>query len=130
MSQLSDYAENLLANFLANNQTATRPTAWHVGLFTVAPSDAGGGTEVSTTSTGYSRQAFTFGAASGGQVANTNSGSFGPASASWGTVSHFGVFDAPTGGNLLWWGSLTTSRTIASGESATFAVGAFTLTLA
>jgi hypothetical protein len=120
MTQFSDYAENLLCNFLLNNATATRPTAWFVALYTAAPSDSGGGTEVSTG--GYSRQAVTFSVASAGATSNTGALTF-TASASWGTITHIGIFDASTGGNLLMHGALTTPRTIGAGETLTFAIG-------
>ena len=63
MSALSDHAENLILNFLMTSGTATRPTAWYVALYTVAPSDAGGGTEVS--GNGYSRQTVAWDTATG-----------------------------------------------------------------
>lgn len=62
MAALSDYAEKLLLDWMMTNGSATRPTAWYVALYTAAPSDSGGGTEVS--GNGYSRQAVTFDAAS------------------------------------------------------------------
>ena len=64
MAALSDYAEKLVLDWLMTNGSATRPTAWYVGLYTAAPNDAGGGTEVS--GSGYSRQAVTFDAATSG----------------------------------------------------------------
>jgi len=128
MSALSDYAETLLANFIANATTATRPTTRYLALFTAAPSDSGGGTEVS--GSGYARQAVTFGAASSGVTANTSTHTYTAAGGAWGTITHFGIFDALTGGNLLWHGAVTTSRTIADGESLTVAASAFTLTMA
>jgi len=71
MSALSDYSEKLLLDWLMTTGSATRPTAWYVGLFTAAPSDSGGGTEVS--GNGYSRQSVTFDAAAspGGTTSNT-----------------------------------------------------------
>jgi hypothetical protein len=57
MSSFTDHTENLVLNFLLTTNTATRPTAWYVGLFTAAPSDTGGGTEVS--GNGYARVAIT-----------------------------------------------------------------------
>lgn len=128
MASLSDHAETLIANFVANNTTATRPTAWHLALYTAAPNDAGGGTELS--GLGYSRQAITFGAASSGVVQNTSTHTFTASGGSWGTVSHYGIFDASTSGNLLWHGALTASRTVGDGEQLTVAVGAFSLTIA
>lgn len=128
MAALSDASETLLANFIANATTATRPTAWFLALFTAAPSDSGGGTELSTG--GYARQAITFGAASSGVVANTSTHTFTATGASWGSVTHYGIFSASSAGTLYWHGALGTPRTIADGESLTVAASAFTLTLA
>jgi len=130
MAALSDHAEALLLDWLMTNGTATRPTAWYVGLFTAAPSDAGGGTEVSTG--GYARQSVTFDAASspGGTTSNSGAVTFTASGADYGTVTHIGIFDASTSGNLLWHGALTASKTVADGDTLEFSVGNIDLTLA
>lgn len=69
------------------------------------------------------------GAATGWAIANDGAITFPTASASWGTVTHFGVFDASTAGNLLYWGALTTSKAVGSGDTASFAVGELDVTL-
>jgi len=130
MAALSDHAENLLLNFLMTSGTATRPTAWYVGLFTAAPNDAGGGTEVS--GNGYSRQAVSWDTASGtgGTTSNSTAETFTASGGDWGTITHIGIFDASSAGNLLWHGSLTASKTINDGDSLEFAIGAIDLTIA
>ena len=130
MAALSDYAEKLLLDFLMTTGTATRPTAWYVGLFTAAPNDAGGGTEVS--GSGYARQAVAFDAATSGAGTTSNTGAvtFTAAGGAWGTITHIGIFDASTSGNLLWHGSLTVSKTVADGDTLQFAVGNIDLTMA
>jgi len=130
MAALSDYAEKLLLDWMMTNGSATRPTAWYVALYTAAPSDSGGGTEVS--GSGYARQAVTFAAAStpGGTTSNTGAVSFTAAGGSWGTISHIGIFDTLTSGNLLWHGSMTASKTIADGDTLEFAIGNIDLTIA
>lgn len=130
MAALSDYAEKLLLDWLMTTGSATRPTGWHVALYTVAPSDSGGGTEVS--GNGYARQSVTFGAASspGGTTSNTNEVTFTASGGSFGTVTHIGIFTASTGGNLLWHGAMTASKTIADGDSLVFAIGNIDLTIA
>ena len=130
MSALSDYAEKLLLDWMMTNGTATRPTAWYIALYTAPPSDSGGGTEVA--GNGYSRQAVTFGAASspGGTTDNTGSVSFTATGGNWGTITHVGIFDASTTGNMLWHGAMTASRTINDGDTLSFAIGAVTITLA
>lgn len=130
MAALSDHAEALLLDWLMTSGTATRPTAWYVALFTAAPSDSGGGTEVSTG--GYSRQSVTFDAASspGGTTSNSAAVTFTASGADYGTVTHIGIFDASTSGNLLWHGALTASKTVADGDTLEFSAGNIDLTLA
>jgi len=130
MAALSNYAEKLLLDWSMTTGSATRPTAWYVALYTAAPDDTGGGTEVSTG--GYARQSVTFDAASspGGTTSNNNTVSFTASGASYGTVSHIGIFDNVSGGNLLWHGSMTASKTVADGDTLEFSIGNIDLTLA
>jgi len=130
MAALSDHAEELLLNWLMTTGTATRPTNWYVALYTAAPSDSGGGTEVSTG--GYARQAVTFAAATspGGTTSNSGTVSFTASGADYGTVTHIGIFDAVSSGNLLWHGAMTASKTIADGDTLEFSTGNIDLTLA
>lgn len=87
----------------------------YLALFTAAPSDAGGGTEVAAS--GYSRQALSVAAASSRATSNDADITFGPAGADWGTITHVAIFDASTVGNMLWWSSLSASKTVTTGES-------------
>lgn len=130
MAALSDYAEKLLLDWMMTTGSATRPTVWYVALYTVAPSDSGGGTEVS--GSGYSRKTVTFAAASspGGTTSNTNTVTFTAAGGNWGTITHCGIFDALTSGNLLWHGALTASKLINDGDTLQFAIGDMDLTIA
>lgn len=130
MAALSDYAEKLLLDWSMTTGSATRPTAWYVALYTAAPSDSGGGTEVSTG--GYARQSVTFAAAStpGGTTSNTNTVSFTASGANYGTVSHIGIFDSLAGGNLLWHGAMSASKTVNDGDTLEFSIGNIDLTLA
>ena len=130
MAALTDHAENLLLNFLMTTGTATRPTNWYVALFTSAPNDAGGGTEVS--GNGYSRQSVSWDTASGtgGTTANSGAVSFTASGSGFGTVTHIGIFDASSSGNLLWHGAMDTAKSVASGDVLQFAAGAIDLTIA
>ena len=130
MAALSDFAEKLVLDWLMTVGAATRPTTWYVALYTAAPSDSGGGTEVS--GNGYARQSATFAAAvsPGGTQTTTDSQVFTASGGSWGTVTHMGIFDASTSGNLLWHGILTASKVVGDGDTLTFATGAIDLTLA
>ena len=130
MAALSDHLEKLLLDWSMTTGTAARPTAWFLALYTAAPSDSGGGTEVS--GGGYARQAIAFGAAATpeGTTSNTAAVEYTADGAAYGTVTHIGIFDASTGGNLLWHGAMTTSRTIGDGDTLSFAEGDVVLTLA
>lgn len=131
MSSFTDYTENLVLNWLLTTNSATRPTAWYVGLFTAAPSDTGGGTEVS--GNGYARASTGTISVSGTSPTNaTNSAAieFGAASGgNWGTITHAGIFDASSGGNLLAWAALSTSRTINDGDVLRIPAGDLDVTL-
>jgi len=130
MAALSDYAEKLLLDWSMTTGSATRPTAWYVALYTAAPSDSGDGTEVS--GNGYARQAVTFAAAStpGGTTSNTDAESFTANGGNWGSVTHIGIFDALTTGNLLWHGSLVAPKTVNDGDTLEFSIGNIDLTIA
>lgn len=130
MASFSDYTENLVLNWLLTTNSVTRPTAWYVGLFTAAPSDTGGGTEVSGNA--YARKVTGTMTVSGTATTATNDAAIEFAAASggnWGTVTHGAVFDAETGGNMLAWAPLTTSRTINDGDVFRIPAGSLTVTL-
>lgn len=110
----SDYLEVNILNHVLRATSYTSPSAVYLAAFTVAPTDAGGGTEV--TGGAYTRQTVTFGAPSGNQVSNSADILFPVATAGWGTIVHFGIFDAPSAGNMLYHTALAASRTIASGD--------------
>jgi hypothetical protein len=126
MGALSDYLENKLADQLFRGVAYTFPATFYIGLYTSAPTDAGGGTEVSGGS--YARVAVTvnttnWSAASGGSLSNAAAITFAAATAAWGTVTHIGIFDALTSGNLLIWGALASSRVVNISDQFSFAVG-------
>jgi hypothetical protein len=116
----SDYLENKLLDHVLTNTAYTSPTTVYVGLYTVAPTDAGGGTEV--TGNNYARESVSFASAVAGETSNDAEVEFGTPSATWGEVVAFGVFDADTAGNLLYWGDLTNAKTINSGDVVKFLV--------
>ncbi len=128
MSAMSNYLENALVNATLRNTAYTSPTTVYVGLFTTDPTDAGSGTEVSGGS--YVRQSATFAAPSNGASSTSADVTFPQATANWGTVTHFGVFDASSAGNLLYHGALTTSKTIETGDVFKISSGNLTVTLA
>jgi hypothetical protein len=128
MAALSNYLENALINATLRNTAYSSPATVYVGLFTTDPTDAGTGTEV--TGGSYTRKAITFGAPSNGVSVNSAAVEFDQATASWGTVTHFGILDASTSGNLLYHGALTASKVIDDGDVFKFASAAVSVTLA
>ena len=130
MSSFNDYTESLVLNWLLTTNTATRPTAWYVGLFTSAPSDTGGGTEVSGSA--YARKATGTITVSGTATTATNSTAieFDAASGgNWGPIGWAAIFDASSSGNMLAWAPLTTSRTINDGDVFRIPATSLTVTL-
>lgn len=110
MGALSNYLEAALLNAVLRNIPYTSPATVYLALYKSDPTDADTGTEVS--GGGYARQPVTFTAPSNGQVSNSADVIFPVATADWGTVTHVGIRDAATGGNLLWYGPLQVSKTI------------------
>ena len=112
MSKMSDYLEKKLLDHVLTNTPYTPPEYVYLALFTSDPTDAGSGKEV--TGGAYTRQEISFGAASspGGTSSTIADLVFPVATANWGTVTHVGIYDAATAGNLLLHGALNTARTI------------------
>ena len=129
MAGLSNYAEDLVLDWLFTAASATRPTTWYVALYTVAPGEGGGGTEVSGGS--YVRQSvsFTVSGTAPTQAANSAAVEFPTATASWGTVVAAAIYDASTSGNMLAFANLTTSKTIDSGDVLRFNTDTLVVTL-
>lgn len=124
----SDYLEDALLKHVFTNTSYTSPSSLYVALYTTAPSDAGGGTEL--TGDGYARKAVSF-SVSGTTTLATNSAAveFDAATGSWGTIVAVGVFDASTSGNLLAWSDLATSKTISTGDILRIPSGELDITL-
>ena len=128
MAAASDYLENELLDHALGTGSWSAPANVYVALFTTAVNDDGSGSEVSAG--GYARELATFAAASGGSASTSADLEFGPASASWGTVTHVAIYDASSGGNLLFHGALSASKTIGDGDEFKIATGNLTVTLA
>jgi len=147
MSAMSDYLENKLVDHIFRGQSFTPPVLY-VGLLTAAPSDAGGGTEVSGNN--YARVKAAAGASqaladwagtqstgstaassgTGGATSNNAAVNFPTPSGNWGTVTHFGLYDAATAGNLLFHGALTIAKTINQADTVTFPAASLVITFA
>lgn len=126
MSSFTNYLENAVLNHVFLNTPLTSPSGVYLGLFTVAPTDAGGGTEVA--GNGYAREAVTYGAPSGGTIANTTTASFTASGGAFGDIVAIGVFDAATGGNMLYWDTITPA-TVNDTDTLNFEAGDLQLSL-
>lgn len=114
MAEISNYLENALINGTLRGTTYTAPTTTYLALYTNDPTDADTGTEI--TGGSYVRQAITFSSPSNGATSNSSAIEFPQATADWGTITHVGIRDAVTSGNLLYHTPLDTSKTIANGD--------------
>lgn len=127
----TDAFENEVLN-LSVGRTAAGLTGTHIGLFSAAPTDTTTGTELAIGTGGYARVAITSSfatAPSAGSISNSAVITFPTATADWNggnSIVAFGIFTAATGGTLLRYGTVT--KTIQNGDTASFAVGALTLT--
>jgi hypothetical protein len=128
MSAMSDYLENEILDHILGTGAYTMPATVYVGLSTGSFNDDNSGTEL--TGNNYAREAITFGAAASGTASNSAAVEFNAATGSWGTVSHFGLFDASTAGNLLIHGALTASKVIETGDILKIAIGDMDITAA
>jgi hypothetical protein len=137
MAAMSDFLENKTIDHLFRGVSFTAPAALYIGLYTVTPTDAGGGTEVtggayarvalapSTTnwaSTGGAGTTTNPSAGTSGTTSNNSAITFPTATAAWGTVVAVGIFDAATAGNLHWWGPLTANQVVGIGGTFSFAI--------
>ena len=121
----TNYLEDAILNHVLRNTAYTSPTAIYVALYTVMPTDVGGGTEVAGGS--YARQPVTFLAPSSGVAASNGAVTFPVASGAWGEILGMGLFDQLTGGNLLYYGLLATSKIVGIGDQLAFAGGSLTV---
>ncbi len=145
MSQLTDFAENALIDCMFRGQALGNPATWFFALYTAAPGETGGGTEVSGGS--YSRPSLAaslanFAGTQGAGTTVASSGSSGQTSnnvaitapaptANWGTLTHYSWMSAGSGGNMWIYGALAAPRVISSGDAApSFAAAALTATFA
>jgi hypothetical protein len=130
MAGFSDYLEDKVLDHVFGGNAYTAPTTLYVALYTVAPTDTGGGTEV--TGGSYARQtgAFTVSGTNPTTAANSSAIEYPTATANYGTVVAVGIFDALSSGNLLAYANLTTSKVVSTGDVFRFNAGDLDITLA
>lgn len=133
MSAFSSDLEDKVMNHILGGSDYSRLATVYLALFTAAPTETGGGTEVS--GNGYTRlsipnNATNFPASSGGQKSNGIAFTFTPASGgSWGTVSHWAIMSASSGGLILFFGALNATKLINDTDTLSFAIGQLNITL-
>lgn len=129
MTQMSNYLEKALLDHITGNAAYTAPTNLYLALYTAAPNDAGGGTEVS--GTGYARQEVAFDeAVSPDGIAVSDGVLDFVAGGAWGTVVAVGLHDHVSAGNLLFYSTISPSRTVGGGDTLRFPAGDVVLALA
>jgi hypothetical protein len=129
MGSFTDYTEKAVMNAICGNAAAafSSISMW-MGLFTAAPSDASGGTEC--TGGSYARKSSGAWTSMTALVANVATITYATASNSWGgVITHFALIDDSATGNMIAWGTLTASRSIATNDVAAFAIGSLTISL-
>ena len=122
----TNFLETEVLDHVFGGNAYSAPGTIYVGLFTAAPDDTGGGTEV--TGGGYARQSAGF-TVSGNTASNSASIEYPTATASYGTVTHVGIFDAASSGNLMAYASLTASKAIDTGDVFRIPTGDLDITL-
>lgn len=135
----SDYLEAVILNGFLGGTAIVVPSSVYIALSLAAYADSATGTamtEVSFSSTGYTRVAVgnnttNWPAATGTNPTTKTSGAaftFPTATGSWGTILAFYICDAASGGNVLYGADLSASKTVNTGDTATFAQGQITVT--
>ena len=131
MGRISDSYANQLLDLAFSKATNNFPATLYVALSTTTPTNTGGSvTEPSGNA--YARVAVTnnatnFPAASSRSKSNGTDIVFPTATGSWGTVTHFAIYDASTSGNFVAWGALTVPVSVVSGATVTFATGSLVI---
>lgn len=122
----SNYLETEILDHVFGGAAYTAPSTLYVALYTATPNDSGGGTELS--GSGYTRKSAAF-TTSGATTSNTGAVEYNTATGSWGTITHIGVFDAATSGNLLAYGALSSSKAVDTGDVFRIPAGDLDITL-
>ena len=130
MGGFSDYWENKILDHIFGKGSYTPPVIY-VALSTADPTDDGSGF-AEPSGNAYARvqtSASDWNVASSGSLDNAGDITFGQATGSWGTITHFALFDAVTGGNMLAHGALNQPKAIGSSDSAKFEAGDLDISL-
>jgi hypothetical protein len=135
MSAASNFLENELLDHVLGNTAYTQPATIYIGLFTNDSTNAAVNLEAGTVTDevsggSYARETLTFSPAAGGSASTDATVTFTTATAPFGTITHIAILDAATAGNVLFWGAVTTSKTIDNGDTFQVSAGNLTISLA
>lgn len=130
MAAFSNYMEDAITAWINGTTFPSAPTNTYVQLYSQDPTDAGSATGALYTRVTYAASGWTRGTGGAGTLSNTNAITMQSSAGSAATASHFAVFDAATSGNLLFYGALSASKTIAIGDEVKFNALQLTLTVA
>ena len=117
----TNYLDTVLLNHVLRAIPYTPPASIYVALYTTSPTPTSVGVEV--TGGGYTRQVTTFTAPASGIVSNVLDVTFPIATLPWGTIVSFALLDAPTGGNMLYFGAFSTPRNVVTNDQPRFPTG-------
>ena len=121
----------IMGNVFKTKENPTLPNTYYLGLSSTAPAVDGSGVSEPLASSGYQRVELTnLGEPVNGVISNESEISFPESSASWGTVTHFVLYDAPTNGNLLMFNVLSQSRSVETATIVMVKTGSLKFTLA
>lgn len=116
----SNYLESKILRHIIGAAAMTMPTTLYLALYTSDPGETDTGTEASGGSPAYARAAITWGTEANGQVANSAVINI---NVPTGTITHWGIRDASTGGNLMYSGAFDAPISTVSGTPLSIAVG-------
>jgi len=127
MSELSNHLENKFLDITLKGATAYNVATPYLALFSTDPTDAGSGTECSWTN--YARQSMSFGTISNGTVSSTGTIAFPAVVGANVTITHIGIYDASSTGNLLYHTPLDLAKTLSVDDVMSVASGGISVTL-
>ena len=130
MAEMSDYLEVKLLNLTLNGTAFTAVNNPYVSLHTANPTYAGTGTEVSGGSYAWTASSFATASGTSGLVASDADITFPTATGTWGVVGWIGLWDASTGGNMLYHTALDATKTVDAGDIFKITTGNLTVALA
>ena len=130
MAAFSNYMEDQITAWINGTTFAAAPTNTYVQLYSQDPTDAGSATGALYTRVIYAAGGWTRGTGGAGTLSNTNAITMQSSAGSAATATHFAVFDASTSGNLLFYGALSASKSIAIGDEVKFNALQLTSTVA